>query len=83
MPKREAPRRAINDVMADHVQELMARDGVTGVAIGETADGNPCILILLRELTEAHRLALPDQLEGHPVCLFESGEIRPLGRQDE
>ena len=80
MSKHEAPHRDINAVMADHVQQLMAMDGVTGVAIGATEDGTPCIMILLIELTETRRRALPDQLEGHPVCLFESGEIRPLGR---
>lgn len=72
------PLRDIDAVMADHVDRLMATDGVTGVAIGETPEGAPCIMILVRELTDEVRRALPERIEGHPTCLFESGEIRPM-----
>ena len=75
----QPPGRDINAVMEDHVQELMAMDGVVGVAVSETGEGVPCIMILLLELTDARKRALPETIEGHPVCLFESGEIRPLG----
>lgn len=77
------PRRPIEAVMDDHVQALMSLDGVVGVAIGRTADGTPCLMVLVEELTGARRAALPDRLEGHPVCPFESGRIRALERDGE
>jgi hypothetical protein len=69
-------RRDIKTVMESHTGELMAVPGVVGVAIGETDDGTPCILVLV-ESGEVCR-ELPDTLEGYPVCILESGRIRPM-----
>ena len=68
----------INTVMEAHVEELMAIPGVTGVAVGETEDRTPCILVLVMEETEDIKEKIPDQLEGHPVRLMVSGEIKPM-----
>ena len=68
----------INTVMEAHVDGLMAIPGVTGVAVGETENGTPCILVLVVEETEEINQKIPDQLEGHPVRLMVSGEIKPM-----
>jgi hypothetical protein len=64
--------------MEAHVDELMAIPGVTGVATGELDDRTPCILVLTAESPDEIDLGVPDILEGYPVRLLESGEIRPM-----
>ena len=70
--------RDIKTVMEAHAGELMAIPGVTGVAIGELEDRTPCILVLVAESTDEIVRGIPDILEGLPVRLLESGEIKPM-----
>jgi hypothetical protein len=77
----EVPKRDINSVMENHVDELMAIPGVTGVAIGQLEDKTPCILVLVIEETEEISRRVPRTLEGHPVRLLVSGEIKPMSDQ--
>ncbi len=72
------PTRDITAVMNDHVNELMAIPGVTGVAVGALDDGTPCILVLVLKRTDEIANKVPKVIEGHPVKLFESGEIKPM-----
>jgi len=72
------PNREINAVMDAHVQELMEIPGVTGVAVGETDEGIPCILILILEDSDEIKNELPKELEGHPVRTMVTGEIVPM-----
>jgi len=73
------PTRDIQTVQEAHAPALMALDGVVGVAIGETDDRTPCVVIYVKEMTKALRAKLPTSLEGHPVRVEVSGEIRPFG----
>jgi hypothetical protein len=68
--------RDIKTVMESHARELMEAPGVVGVATGETDDGSPCILVLV--LSSDVCREIPDMLEGYPVCILESGRIRPM-----
>lgn len=70
--------RDISSVMNDHVARLMTIAGVTGVGLGELEDKTPCILILVIEKTEELRQMIPETLEGHPVSLLETGEIKSM-----
>ena len=72
------PHSDINTVMEAHVGDLMAIPGVTGVAVGELEDGTPCILILILEQTEELEEKLPKQLDGRPVRVMVTGEIKPM-----
>lgn len=72
------PQRDINAVMASHVDELMAIPKVVGVAIGQLDDGTPCILVLVEEETKEITKKVPAKLEGYPVKVFVSGEIKPM-----
>jgi hypothetical protein len=72
------PRRDITTVMNAHTSELMAIPGVTGVAIGALDDGTPCILVLVLDDDAEATKKIPKELEGHPVKIFESGEIKPM-----
>lgn len=71
-------RRPIAEVIARHAPALMEADGVIGVYESARADGTPCIkVIVLRRSAEIER-RLPAQLEGHPVVIEESDQIRAM-----
>jgi hypothetical protein len=66
-------------VIATHAEELMALPGVEGMAVGLLDDGRtPCLQILVERRTPELEARLPASLEGHPVVVVESGDIRPL-----
>ena len=69
----------ISDVLARHTPRLMAIPGVVGTYEGALEDGAPYIGILVAKLTPALRDSLPRELEGWPVRVEESGEIKPMG----
>ena len=69
--------RSIDDVLSTHTDSLMALPGVIGTAQGEQA-GKPCVTVLVIELTDDLKRQIPGDLEGYPVVITESGEIRAL-----
>ncbi|PJA73980.1 hypothetical protein CO151_11415 [bacterium CG_4_9_14_3_um_filter_65_15] len=73
------PTRDISAVLKDHAAGWMQIPGVTMVAEGQTETGAPCLRIYVLELTPQLRGRLPDAVEGYPVEIEESGEIKPLG----
>jgi hypothetical protein len=72
------PAQDIKQVMEAHVDELMAIPGVVGVAIGALDDGKPCIRVLVVEDNSEIRSKIPAELEGYPVVIDETGELRAL-----
>ncbi len=66
-------------VMDAHVDELMAIPGVAGVAVGALDDGKPCIRVYVVRKTRENGKRIPKELEGIPVVVEVSGEIRPMG----
>lgn len=72
--------RDIKVVQEEHAPALMARPGVVGVAIGALDDDSPCIVIYVATAPDSARLALPREIEGHPVRVEVTGEFRPLGK---
>ncbi len=78
VPERGAPVRDINEVKERHVAELMAIKGVTGVYVGRTDDGIPCIRVMVVERTKEIEERIPKELEGHPVEIEAGGPIRPM-----
>jgi hypothetical protein len=81
-PRREesvpAPARPLNEVLAAHTPGLMALPGVVGTAESRTRDGKPCILVMVARLTPELRSRLPHELEGWPVRIDVTGEIRAM-----
>jgi hypothetical protein len=55
----------------------MAIPGVVGTAIGQDK-GRPCILILTASNTKQVREKIPSTVEGYPVVVQFTGEIRAL-----
>lgn len=51
---------------------------MVGTALGER-DGGPCIKVFVVEKTPELLEAIPPELDGHPVALEATGELRALG----
>lgn len=78
--KSATPRRDINDVLRAHDKELLAIPGVVGVYVAVLDDGKtPCLKVMLAQKSAETERAIPKTLEGYPVVLEVTGEIRPLG----
>ncbi len=71
-------RPTITEVLERHAAELMNHPGVQMVYEGRTAEGDPCIKVGVSEIDPAVRAAIPPVLEGWPVEIEQTGEIRPL-----
>src|SRR5690242_4281141 len=70
--------RDIDTVKEAHTPELMALPGVVGVYVGRTEKGEPCIGVMVIRKTEELVKKIPRSLEGYPVIIDETGEIRPM-----
>ncbi len=67
---------SIQDVKAEHENELLARPGVVSVGIGQDADGHLIIVIGLdKDQTETLK-ALPTELDGYRVKAEVIGPIK-------
>jgi len=73
--------RNINEVMNAHVGDLMALPGVVGVYVSALDDGRPCIKVMVLKTTPELEKKIPHYLEGHPVLIIETGEIKPLSEK--
>ncbi|MFH1755024.1 MAG: hypothetical protein ABIA59_04915 [Candidatus Latescibacterota bacterium] len=73
----------IQRAIKQHANEIMTIPGVVGIASGVLRDGHPCILILVIEDTLQLRGMIPGQLDGFPVVINETGEIRALSDEEE
>ena len=69
--------KTIQEVLEGHTDEWMSVPGVAGTAIGQF-QGRPCIRILVREKTPELEKAIPSQVDGYPVVMTETGDIRAL-----
>jgi hypothetical protein len=73
--QREAAFERVREVQEQHTDELMAKPGVTGTAIGEGQSAQPILLVLVEYDAVAD---LPGQLEGVPVRPLPTGKIYAL-----
>ncbi len=75
------PAKTIEEVLKEHTDELMSIPGVVGTAQG-LCDGKPCIKVLVIKKTPELEQKIPNVLEGHPVVVQETGEIRALAIEE-
>jgi hypothetical protein len=74
------PTRDINAVLAAHDNELLAIPAVVGVYVGTLDDRRtPCLKVMLVEKNADTERKIPAAIEGYPVVIEVTGEIRPLG----
>lgn len=69
--------KTIQEVLKAHTPELMSIPGVVGTALGEDK-GELCIKVLVIEKTPELAKKIPSTLEGFPVVIQQTGEIRAL-----
>jgi hypothetical protein len=66
---------SIASTIERHGPALLEIPGVVGLARGER-DGQPTVQVLVARRTPELSRRLPSQLDGYPVVIVESGEIR-------
>ncbi len=69
------PAKTIKQVLKEHTKDLMSLPGVVGTAQG-LCDDKPCIKIFVIEKKPELDTRIPENLEGYPVSIEETGEIR-------
>ena len=74
---RLAAARSIEEVLGTHTDRLLAVPGVVGVGEGR-CDGQPCIKVFVARKTPDLLKAIPASLEGYPVAVEQTGELRPF-----
>jgi hypothetical protein len=76
-----SPKRDINAVLAAHDKELLAIPDVVGVYVGTLQDRRTlCLKVMLARKTAESVRKIPRSIEGYPVVIEISGEIRALGK---
>ena len=73
----EAMNRSIEDAQRRLAEELMRRDGVSGVGIG-AHDGEPCLKVYVSERGPKD---IPSRFRGHPVVVVGGGPFRALSSE--
>lgn len=71
-------RRPLADVLRSHTPELLAIPGVVGTGEGRR-DGRAVFLVLVARDSRELRARLPSEVEGYPVSIQVTGEVRELG----
>lgn len=71
-------RRPLSAVLAEQTPGLMAIPGVVGTGEGRGQDDQPVLLVLVARDTPELRARLPREVEGYPVVVRVTGEVRGL-----
>lgn len=81
MAQNTSPAGDIDAVLRAHDKELLAIRGVVGVYVGVLDDGKtPCLKVMLAEKSAEIERTIPKSIEGYPVVIEVTGEIRPLNK---
>ena len=78
MASAAVPHSSIAEILRRHSERLLAVPGVVGAAEG-LRDGRPCILVLVSDKGSATDAAIPDELEGVPLQVVETGGPEAFG----
>jgi hypothetical protein len=74
---RPLPRRPLADVVREHTPELLELEHVYRIIEGKDAEGNPCVVVVVTELSPETERRIPGKLEGYPVSLKVTEETAP------
>lgn len=69
---------SITDAKNIFEEQFLGKEGVVAVGIGETATGEPCIKVYVKEKSPKVEKVIPKGLEGYKVEIEEVGEIKAL-----
>jgi len=70
----------IKEVLKKYTKDLMSITGVVGTGQG-LCEGKPCIKVFVIEKTPDLDQKIPQTLEGYPVEVVETGEIKALPKK--
>jgi hypothetical protein len=74
-------RRDINEVLRSNDKELLALPGVVGVYVAVLDDGKTaCLKVMVAQRSAEMERAIPKTIEGYPVIVEVTGEIKPIGK---
>ena len=63
----------------DRATSLLEVEGIEGVGQGETADGDPCVVVMVSVRTAEVDRHIPASIEGFPVEIMETGTFTAGG----
>jgi hypothetical protein len=72
------PMKDINEVIKVYSDSLMAIPGVVGLYHGLDDEGRSCLKVMVNKKTPEIVRRMPKQIEGFPVVIDETGEIKPM-----
>jgi len=72
------PMKSIDEVIRIYSDSLMAIPGVVGLYHGLSEDGRACLKVMVKQKTAELEKRIPRQIEGYPVLIDETGEIKPM-----
>lgn len=70
--------KSIDDVIRVYADSLMKIPGVVGLYHGLGTAGEPCLKVMVKARTPELERRIPKELEGYPVIIDETGEIKPM-----
>ena len=70
----------IKEVLKKHTKNLMSIPGVVGTGQG-LCEAKPCIKVFVIERTSGLDQKIPKTLDGYPVVVEETGEIKALPKK--
>jgi hypothetical protein len=73
---------SIQQVLKKHTHKLMSIPGVVGTAQG-LCDSQPCIKVLVIQQTPEIEEKIPETLEGYPVEIESTSEIKALPKNQD
>jgi hypothetical protein len=78
-PTESVNRKPIEQVLRENAAHWMTLPGVVGTAIGLHQD-KPCIMVLVAQRADELAKTIPTSVEGYPVVIEVTGEIKALNR---
>jgi hypothetical protein len=72
------PMKDIDEVIKVYADSLMAIPGVVGLYHGVDEGGRICLKVMVKGKTPEIARRIPEQIEGFPVVIDETGEIKPM-----
>jgi hypothetical protein len=76
--ERTRPMKDINEVIRVYSDSLLAIPGVVGLYRTLDDDGRTCLKVMVNQKSAELEKRIPQQIEGYPVIIEETGEIRPM-----
>jgi hypothetical protein len=74
--------KTIDEVIKLYSDSLMTIPGVVGLYHGLDDSGRTCLKVMVKEKTPELEKRIPERIEGYPVVIEETGEIKPMGNDE-